>query len=215
MLKGRARNIGDGKPDGVVRIEGRLSEPNGLSLDQHLDQATFTVTKLLSEVSGSGELSRTAGHARHLPITLQASAASRPDHAGYETAAGATPQVKVELSRGPAKSLLVFSIVVDNAEIDRPSACGGRSSGGVPVETSIDIHNGSQLLRVDTTGARRRIAMATNCDPREHDTLSAKLMRAGPGRQIDWPCPGSVGADARLGCSVRHMVLTAAEKSSC
>ena len=130
VLKGWARNIGDGKPDGVVRIEGRLSEPSGLSLDQHLDQATFTVTKLLSEVSGSGELSRTAGHARHLPITIQASAASRPNHAVYETAAGAIPHVKVELSRGLAKSLLDFSVAVDNAEIDRPSACGGRSSGG-------------------------------------------------------------------------------------
>ena len=150
-LHGQARNIGDGSPDGIVRIEGRVMEPNGLSLDQHLDQTTFTVTKLLSEVSGSGELSRTAGHALHLPITLQAAAASRADHAVYETAAGAIPHVKVELGHGPAKSLLDFSIAVDHAELDRPSACSGRSSGAVPVETSIDIHNGSQLLRVDTT----------------------------------------------------------------
>ncbi|MGH6839815.1 MAG: hypothetical protein ACREDT_13655 [Methylocella sp.] len=150
-LHGRARNIGDGNPDGVVRIEGKLSMTKSLSLDQHLDQATFTVTKLLAEVSGKGELSRVANHARHLPITLPAVARSRPDDAVYETAPGATPKVRVELRRAQESRLLAFSITVDNAAIDLPLVCSGKSRGAVPIETSFDIHNGSQLLRVDTT----------------------------------------------------------------
>jgi len=45
----------------------------------------------------------------------------------------------------------VISIHVDNAAIDLPLACSGKSLGAVPIETSFDIHNGSQLFRVDTT----------------------------------------------------------------
>jgi hypothetical protein len=150
-LHGQARNIGDGNPDGVVRIEGKLSMPKSLSVDQHLGQATFTLIKLLAEVSGKGELSREANHARHLPIALQALAKSRPDDAVYETAPGATPKVRVELKGKQEGGLLAFRIHVENAAIDLPLACSGTSLGTVQIETSFDIHNGSQLLRVDTT----------------------------------------------------------------
>jgi hypothetical protein len=150
-LHGLAQNVGDDKPDGLVRIEGKVSMPKGLSLDQHLDQATFTVTKLLSEVSAKGELSRTAGYARHLPITLSASAASRPNDAVYETAAGATPKVRAEVTRETTGHLLAFLITVDYDAIDRPLACGDKLSGVAQIETSVDIHNGPQLLRADTT----------------------------------------------------------------
>src|SRR5262249_10981168 len=97
-LNGHGQHLVE-KDRGTVRIDGQFLMPKGLQLDQQLDQATFALTHLVSEVSGVGELSRQSNHARHLPITLKAQPTRKPSDAVYKTAPGVTPQVSVEITR--------------------------------------------------------------------------------------------------------------------
>lgn len=58
-FEGKAQHVGVGTDKGTVRIRGEFAMPSGLQLDQHLDQSTFTLTSLLAQAEGSGELTPT------------------------------------------------------------------------------------------------------------------------------------------------------------
>jgi hypothetical protein len=97
-LEGSASGIGSGTDNGSVRVSGQFTAEESLSLDQ----ATLTVTALLLESGGAGELVRGAGGAALLPLTLPARAGSTPTAAIYQTPSGVRPVVRAEMkSRDP------------------------------------------------------------------------------------------------------------------
>ncbi|MGH7814815.1 MAG: hypothetical protein ACREQI_12525 [Candidatus Binataceae bacterium] len=120
-VSGTALYVGSNTPTGKVTLKGRFTVPDGIQL--HRAQLTFW--NLLSEDAGAGELVRQgSGIFARLPVTLVALDGSTARDAIYATAAGVTPQVRVEIAanqRNPTSGK--FKIVMDSAKILSPSAC--------------------------------------------------------------------------------------------
>jgi hypothetical protein len=140
-LEGSASGIKTGKDDGSVRLSGQFLAENAVSLDQ----ATVTVSALLLEAGGTGELVRGTGGSALLPLTLPARSGSTPTEAIYQTATGVRPQVRVEVkTRDPQAGLMEYSIAVDRATMPAaPALCSGGSPGTTSLRTRISLHSGS------------------------------------------------------------------------
>src|SRR4051794_19666749 len=119
---GEAEHVG--VPDkGKAEISGKVTVPSSFGPVKQLRQATLSLTELLKDTTAANELSRHAGGARHLPITLKARADDDLSDVVYETPAGSRPTVKVEVS-GPKRwsGVLDFSITVDGITVTAPAS---------------------------------------------------------------------------------------------
>jgi hypothetical protein len=141
QASGRAQNVGVASDNGSVRITGRVTLPRPLPLDQ----ATVTLTDVLNEVGGAGELSLDTD----VPLTLQARAGSKPTGAIYQTASGVRPGVTLEIkTRDPKRLLLEVSIKVDRDRIAAPTRCAGRSTASTNLATGFELVVGEDVDRV-------------------------------------------------------------------
>ena len=126
LTVGTAENVGSSKNNGQIILRGRFTIPNGIQLQR----ANLTFNKILSEDSGSGELVRDAnGSGARLPVVLATLSGSKPSNGLYATQGTKSPRVRVEVKaiKGLA-SEAKFLVVVDDAEINTPSACTGNKS---------------------------------------------------------------------------------------
>ena len=147
---GSATAVGTDTDSASVKISGRFTVPGVPALDQ----ATVTLTSLLDEVGGAGELTRAAGGIPLLPVALPARRGSKPTDAIYVTPSGARPGVRVELTtRDPATGLVEFSIRVDRATIPAgPVLCAGNSPPTSQLRTAFSVQTGvSAPLALDLT----------------------------------------------------------------
>lgn len=165
-FEGEAEHVG--APDkGKVEISGRVAIPRSFGLVKQLRQATLSLTELLKDTTAANELSRHAGGARHLPITLKARADSDLSDVVYETPAGSRPAVKFEVSDPKRWSgVLDFLLTVDGNTVTAPASCGSHSSGAL-LETGFDLHFGAQLLRVEGTASWRCAGTAMKTSARD------------------------------------------------
>jgi hypothetical protein len=138
--KGKAQNVGRAKDNGKLAIAGRFTALTPLSLDR----ATLTITDLIDEVDGVGELSLRGSGGSLLRMALAARAGSKAAIATYETAPGARPSVSVEVKRRDLKTgLLEFSIKVDRDSMPvRPSGCSPASPSRTQLKTSFTLDDG-------------------------------------------------------------------------
>ena len=149
IVQGRVEHLDSSKGESSVVIRGFFTPPEGLSIGQ-LDQATVSLTSLLTPVGGGNELSRRADNGAHLPITLGARPdTSRPDHGIYETAGDDSPDVSVEIDARKRKRI-DFTISIAGAKVYKPASCTGGSS--IELATGFDIRSGSDLVRVHVAG---------------------------------------------------------------
>jgi hypothetical protein len=113
--------------NGTLTLKGLLGAPAGIQLQR----ATFTLSSVLDESSGAGELVRQdSGAQLDLPLVLPVINGSTAHDAVYATPRGTTPRVQVEIRtpKHPA-GRSKFQIMVDLAEIDSPlHAPASRSS---------------------------------------------------------------------------------------
>jgi hypothetical protein len=150
-VRGEAEGIGKGTSAGMVQISGSFVLPQGVSLGQLIDWATVvSLTDLLDEVGGRGELSRNPTTASHLP-TLTAAPGSTPNGATtYETTVSWAPKVELNLrgkayGRNGGSDRIDFDISVDGSLI-RGCAAGTNST---QLTGGFELHSETQLLRVE------------------------------------------------------------------
>ena len=148
--KARPRTSELAKDSGKLAIAGRFTALTPLSLDR----ATLTITDLIDEVDGVGELSRRGSGGSFLPMALAARAGSKAAIATYETAPGARPSVSVEVKRRDVKTgLLEFSIKVDRDSMPvRPTGCTPASPSRTQLKTSFTLDDGvNPAVEVEAT----------------------------------------------------------------
>jgi len=148
-LEGSASGIGSGTDNGSARVSGQFTAEESLSLDQ----ATVTVTALLLESGGAGELVRGAVGAALLPLTLTARAGSTPTAAIYQTPSGVRPVVRAEMkSRDPDTGIVEFSIAVDRATMPAgPTLCSGGQTPTTSLRTRFSLHADGATVDLDLT----------------------------------------------------------------
>jgi hypothetical protein len=149
---GTAERVGAGR-NGRVEVSGRFWLP----VPTQLDLTTLTLTDLLNEVGGAGELTERnhavagvrEGGDRYLPITLHAHKGSNATGALYQTLPWERPSVKVEIeNRDPISGLMEFSVVADDVSIDKPTECRGADEPTTQLATSFDLKFGSRQVNV-------------------------------------------------------------------
>jgi hypothetical protein len=136
-VQGSASNVGSGTDSGSVRVSGRFRVDRPLDLGR----SNLTLSELLDEIGGAGELVRGRGGAPLVPITLTPRTGSKPSAAIYETASGARPSVRVEVKTRDARTgLMEFSIVADRATIpNRTSSCAASGSSTAELTTAFSL----------------------------------------------------------------------------
>ena len=148
--KGKAQNVGLAKDSGKLTLTGRFTTQAPIALDR----ATLTITDLIDEVGGVGELSRIAGGGSLLPLALVARPGSKGTLATFETAPGSRPSVSVEVKRRDVKAgLLEFSIKVDRDSMPvRPIDCTAGSLSYTQLKTRFTLDDGvNQVIEVGAT----------------------------------------------------------------
>jgi alpha-tubulin suppressor-like RCC1 family protein len=149
-LEGSASGIGTGKDDASVRLTGQFTAEAAISLDQ----ARLTVSALLLEAGGAGELVRGAGGAVLLPLTLVARAGSTPTAAIYETASGVQPVVRVEVkNRESGVDVLEYLVTVSRATAPvGPALCSGGATATTSLRTRLRLDaGGDEAVDLDVT----------------------------------------------------------------
>jgi hypothetical protein len=148
-LEGSASGVGSGTDNGSVRLSGQFTAEDTVSLDQ----ATLSITALLLESGGTGELVRGAGGAALLPLTLTARAGSTPTAAIYQTASGVRPVVRAEMKiRDPDTGIVEFSIAIDRATMPAgPTLCSGGRTPTTSLRTRFSLHAGGTSVDLDLT----------------------------------------------------------------
>ncbi len=122
-MVGSTQRAGSGKANGTVQIRAQF----GLSNPVQLQKATLTITHLLNEDLGAGELVHQGdGTEVSLPIVLAALPNSTADDAVYATASGVTPRIRAEVIDPKAQGRI--QVLVDLAQIYSPIACSGNPS---------------------------------------------------------------------------------------
>ncbi|HEV8437728.1 MAG TPA: SBBP repeat-containing protein [Methylomirabilota bacterium] len=144
-LTGSASSVGSGTDNGSIRLQGQFTAAEPVALDQ----ATLTLSALLDEVGGAGELTRGTSGAAVLPLTLTARTGGKPTDAIYQTASGVRPVVWAEIKTRDARTgLTEFYIKVDRATIPvGPALCSGGSSPTTQLRTrfSVQASNGAPV----------------------------------------------------------------------
>jgi alpha-tubulin suppressor-like RCC1 family protein len=147
-LEGSASGIGTGTDNGSVRVTGLFTAEDSVSLDQ----ATLTVSALLLEAGGAGELVRGAGGAALVPLTLVARAGATPTAAIYQTASGVRPVVRAEVkSRDADSGIMEYLLTVDRATIPAlPAGCSA-AAATTSLRTRFSLKVGAETLELDLT----------------------------------------------------------------
>jgi len=143
-VSGKAKNVGEANGDGTVKITGRFTAPTAIQLDE----AIVTITDLLDEVGGAGELSERPGGAALLPIALVAQPGSTSTVAVYETSPGVRPSVSVEIkTRDSRMHAMDFTITVDHDSMpSAPVECStGSSQANLRMSFTIDDGSGQPI----------------------------------------------------------------------
>ena len=124
-VKGHASEVGSGTDRGRVEIRGRFTAQNALALDQ----TTFTLTDLLDELGGGGELVKGRAGSALLPLTLQSRTSNKRDAAIFDTPRGLRPSVRMEVTtQNRKRNVYDFALTVDGVTIPvGPASCTGRS----------------------------------------------------------------------------------------
>jgi alpha-tubulin suppressor-like RCC1 family protein len=148
-LEGSASGVGSGTDNGSVRLSGQFTAEDSISFDQ----ATLSITALLLESGGAGELVRGAGGAALLPMTLTARAGSTPTAAIYQTPSGVRPVVRAEVkSRDPETGIVEFAIAVDRATMPAgPRLCSGGQTPTTILRTRFSLHADGATVDLDIT----------------------------------------------------------------
>jgi hypothetical protein len=122
-FKGLATGVGTGQDDASVQISGRFTSEQPLELHR----TTFTLNALLGAVGGVGELVRDSLGSGLGPLTLLPRADSTAKATVFETPAGITPSLRMELkTRNAKKKTIDFELSVDGATIPAAPDCSGR-----------------------------------------------------------------------------------------
>jgi hypothetical protein len=140
-LEGSATAVGTNKDSASVRLTGQFTAGSAIALDH----ATLTVSALLDEADGAGELVRGNGGATLLPLTLGARAGSTPTAAIYQRASGVRPVVWAEVkNRDPKTARIEFSIKVDRATMPiGPALCSAGSPSTTELTTQFNLQVGT------------------------------------------------------------------------
>jgi hypothetical protein len=147
-LTGSAGGVASGTDNGSIRLQGQFTAVETIALNE----ATLTLTALLEEVGGAGELTRGTGSAAVLPLTLAARAGGKATDAIYQTPSGVRPIVWAEIKvRDASTGLMEFYIKVDRATILGPAACSATSSPSTQLHTSFSLQAAGTLVAVDLT----------------------------------------------------------------
>jgi hypothetical protein len=148
-LTGSASGVASGTDNGSIRLQGQFTATETIALNE----ATLTLTSLLEEVGGAGELTRGTGGVAVLPLTLVARAGGKSTDAIYETPSGVRPIVWAEIkTRDAATGLTEFYIKVDRATIPvGPALCSAGSSPATQLRTSFSVQAGGTAAGVDLT----------------------------------------------------------------
>src|SRR5262249_25494396 len=147
-LTGSASSVGSGTDNGSIRLQGKFTATDSVALNE----ATLTLTSVLAEVSGAGELTGSAGGASVLPLTLGARAGGKATDAIYETPSGVRPIVWAEIKTRDANTgLTEFYIKVDRATIAAPVACSAGSSPTTQLRTTFSVQVTGVATGLDVT----------------------------------------------------------------
>jgi hypothetical protein len=111
----------------------------------------LTVSALLLEAGGAGELVRGAGGAALVPLTLVARAGATPTAAIYQTESGVRPVVRAEVkSRDADSGIMEYLLTVDRATIPAPPA-GCSAAAATSLRTRFSLKVGAETLELDLT----------------------------------------------------------------
>jgi hypothetical protein len=146
-LTGSASGVASGTDNGSIRLQGQFTATETVALNE----ATLTLTGLLEEVRGAGELTRGTGSAAVLPLTLAEGAGGKATDAIYQTPSGVRPIVWAEIKvRDASTGLMEFYIKVDRATILGPALCAG-ASPSTQLRTSFSLQAAGTSVAVDLT----------------------------------------------------------------
>jgi hypothetical protein len=148
-LTGSATGVASGTDNASIRLQGQFTAAEPIALDQ----ATLTLSSLLDELGGRGELTRGTGGAAVLPLALPARTGGKPTDAIYETPSGVRPIVWAEIkTRDTRTGLTEFYIKVDRATIPvGPALCAGGSSPTTQLRTRFSLQAGGASVGVEVT----------------------------------------------------------------
>jgi hypothetical protein len=141
--------VASGTDNGAIRLQGQFTATETVALNE----ATLTLTSLLEEVGGAGELTRGTGGAAVLPLTLVARAGGKATDAIYETPSGVRPIVWAEIkTRDTQTGLTDFYIKVDRATIPvGPALCSAGSTPATQLRTRFSVQTAGASAGVDLT----------------------------------------------------------------
>jgi probable HAF family extracellular repeat protein len=127
QFNGKAIGVGAGEEKATVEIVGTFTSP----IDLDLSAATLTISSLLNERAGAGEL------VRGLPLTLTAVPESHRDLAQFVDQSRPNPASVTILNAGAGK--FIFRIKVDDAAINSP-----QQLAPIPLTTSFRLDAASK-----------------------------------------------------------------------
>ena len=148
-FRGTARYVGSGQANGTVSLSGTVAFSGTLELSA----ATLTLSHLLNERNGNGELAQGANGSGFLPLTLlPAPRGGQGTGATFETPDGVEPKVKAEVKqRDPTKGEWELTLTAERTLIDAATGCNGAPHDSTKLTTQLRLDDGIHGPLIMTT----------------------------------------------------------------
>ena len=144
---GTARHVGSGRANGTVSLSGAVAFAGALDLSA----ATLTLSQLLNEQNGNGELAQGANGGAFLPLTLLlASRDPKGLWTTFETPAGVEPRVKAKVKQRPAKKgdtqgEWEVTLTAEDTLIDAAVGCSDAPRPSTRLTTQFTLNDGTHV----------------------------------------------------------------------
>ena len=148
QFRGTARHVGSGQANGTVSLSGKVAFAGTLELSA----ANLTLSQLLNERNGNGELAQGANRSGFLPLTLlPAHRGSQGTGAIFETPAGVEPKVTAEVKqRDPKKGEWELTLTAERTLIDEAAGCNGAPNASTALTTQLRLDDGTHVPLIMT-----------------------------------------------------------------
>jgi hypothetical protein len=144
---GTATHVGSGRANGTISLHGTVQLPGGLDLSA----ATLTLSQLLNEQNGNGELAQGANSSGFLPLTLLPARYGRQGTwATFKTPSWAEPRVKVEMKQRRSRTddtqaVWEFTLTAEDALINAAAGCSAAPRASTGLTTQLTLNDGTHV----------------------------------------------------------------------
>ena len=144
---GTARHVGSGRANGTVSLSGTVAFAGALNLSA----ATLTLSQLLNEQHGNGELAQGANGRALLPLTLlPAPRDTKGPWATFETPAGVEPRVKAKVKqrharKGDTQGEWEVTLTAEDTLLHAAAGCSDAPRASTRLTTQLTLNDGTHV----------------------------------------------------------------------